>query len=128
MNKEGKHTIPLLFGDWNKEIKTNTTSQKICDEFNLLDVWYHLHPNHKTFSTYSRGTKRIDYVLMTQEAAQHVSTMIYESYKYRIKGDHRAFYVDINIEKLFGSNTHSSTTTSTRGITSTHFNNHIIQT
>ena len=63
--------------------------------------------------------------------------MIYESYKYRMKGDHRAFYVDINIEKLFGSNTHSSPTTSTRGIMSkdrkavttylTHFNNHITE-
>ena len=135
LNKEGKNTIPLLFGDWNEVLNTNTTPQKICDEFNLIDIWEHCYPNHQNFSTYSRGTKRIDFALTTQETAQHVTAMIYESYKYRMKGDHRAFYVDINIEKLFGSNTHSSPTTSTRGIMSkdrkavttylTHFNNHI---
>ena len=51
LNKEGKNTIPLLFGDWNEVINTNTTPQKICDEFNLIDVWEHCYPNHQNFST-----------------------------------------------------------------------------
>jgi hypothetical protein len=97
-------TTPILIGDWNEECKGTSTSQKLCDEFGLVNVFKQLYPNQKQFKTYMRGSRTIDFALAPPELANRVTNFVYEPFMYRLKGDHRAYYFDIGEEVLFGNN------------------------
>jgi len=93
---------PILIGDWNEECKGTSSSQKICNEFGLVNIFDRLYPNQKQFKTYKRGSRCIDFALTTPELADRVTNFVYEPFLYRLKGDHRAFYFDISEKTLFG--------------------------
>jgi len=103
MTDENSSITPILLGDWNEECKGTSTSQKLCDDFGLVNIFNQVHPNHKQFKTYMRGSRTIDFALASPELAHRVTNFVYEPFMYRLKGDHRAYYFDIGEEVLFGN-------------------------
>jgi hypothetical protein len=103
LTDENNNITPILLGDWNEECKGTSTSQKLCDYFGFVNIFNQVHPNHKQFKTYMRGSRTIDFALAPPELANRVSNFVYEPFMYRLKGDHRAYYFDIGEEVLFGN-------------------------
>ena len=81
------------------------TSQKLCDEFGLVDLWLHLHPTEAPFSTYARGSRRLDFALAPLSLATKAIHMVYKPFHYRFFTDYRRFYIDFDTALLFGSDT-----------------------
>ena len=55
--------IPIIIRDRSKECKGSSTSNQLCNEFGLGDIFDHLYPNQKQFKTYIRGSSQIDFAL-----------------------------------------------------------------
>ena len=51
--------------------------------------------------TYQRGTKRLDYVLVSPSLLPHIRAAGYDPFGYRISSDHRGMYLDFETEALF---------------------------
>ena len=91
---------PILLGDWNESMRDDLTACKLAELFGLVDVWEHNHDEE--FPTYSRGRRRIDFALTTPTIASH-SKITYEPFHSRLKGDHRAFYIECIEKDIFGN-------------------------
>ena len=65
-------------------------------------------------ATYSRGRLRLDYGLATTRVAEALVSAGYEPFNERFPTDHRAYYFDLDTEKLFGSVTQSLASPSLR--------------
>jgi hypothetical protein len=107
VNQEGGNVTPLIIGDWNEECKGTSASQKLCNEFGLVNIFDRLYPNQAQFKTYMRGARTIDFALAPPNIADRVTNFVYEPFLYRLKGDHRAFYFDIEEKQLFGNENES---------------------
>ncbi|OEU05830.1 hypothetical protein FRACYDRAFT_257959 [Fragilariopsis cylindrus CCMP1102] len=69
---------PIIIGDWNEECKGSSTSQKLCNEFGLVNVFDRMYPDQKPFKTYMRGSRTIDFVLAPPSIADRVTNFVYE--------------------------------------------------
>ncbi|OEU15138.1 hypothetical protein FRACYDRAFT_239817 [Fragilariopsis cylindrus CCMP1102] len=103
VNGDGTNVVPMIIGDWNEECKGTSNSQKLCNEFGLVNIFDRIYPNQKQFKTYMRGARTIDFALAPTSIADRVTNFVYEPFLYRLKGDHRAFYFDIEEKHLFGN-------------------------
>jgi hypothetical protein len=54
-------------------------------------------------ATYARGSKRLDYVLGSAEIANSIENCGYEPFNFRYHTDHRAYFIDLNTNILFGT-------------------------
>lgn len=102
--RKKQHDI-LLMGDFNEELHEDPDSMARLQRIGgLVDLM-----NHKIgtndFSTYIRGTKRLDYVLCSPRLLDCCHTAGYDSIGYRYDGDHRGFYMDFQTAQLFGNQT-----------------------
>ena len=90
-------------GDWNEECLGNSTSNKFCDCFGLVDAWEVMNQDCPPFPTFGGGSKRIDFLLTTPVAISHIESFLYKTFRYRLKGggDPRALYINIRIDDLF---------------------------
>ena len=95
------HRSVIIMGDWNEQCQGNSNSNKLCHDFGLVDLWNVKHPNTE-LSTYKRGSRRIDFALVSQDIANMDTHMIYEPFDYRLSGDHRGFIIDIPMA-IFGT-------------------------
>ena len=103
MKERNPSLVPIIIGDWNEECTKGSASDELCKEFGLVNIFDRLYPNHPQFKTYQRGSKVIDFALALLDIADRITNFVYEPFLYRIKGDHRAFYFDINENILFGN-------------------------
>jgi hypothetical protein len=93
-NSNNNNITPILLGDcWNEECKGTSTSQKLCDEYGLVNFFKQVHPNPKQFKTYMRGSRTIDFALAPPELAHRVKKIVYKPSIYRLKGDHHAYHL-----------------------------------
>jgi hypothetical protein len=97
------NVVPILIGDWNEECKGRLNTQKLCDDFGLVNIFQRLYPEQKQFKTYIRGARQIDFALAPPEIADRVTNFVYKPFMYRLKGDHQAFHFNISEEVLFGN-------------------------
>ena len=88
---------------------------QICEQFNLVNIFHRLYPEHENFKTYRQGTKVIDFALALPSIADAVTNFVYKPFLYRLKGDHRAFFFDIPESALFGNNSLPPFDTNARG-------------
>jgi hypothetical protein len=93
--------VPLFLGDWNEECKETSASQKLYNDFGLVNIFDRLYQNQEQFKTYMRGGRTIDFTLAPPDIADRVTNFVYQPF--RLKGDHRAFYFDIREKHLFGN-------------------------
>jgi hypothetical protein len=54
-------------------------------------------------TTYSRGRRCLDYGFATAQACAALTACGYESFGHRFPSDHRAYFMDFDIQKLFGT-------------------------
>ena len=67
---------------------------KLHSECGLLDACLERH-GLTTFSTYQRGHKVIDYVLVDRNVMQCIQSIGYEPFNTHIISDHRGIFVDL---------------------------------
>jgi hypothetical protein len=66
-----------------------------------VDFYAANHGLEEEVPTYSRGTKRLDYILMTPTVASHVARCGADPFNHQFFSDHRGIYVDLELEGLF---------------------------
>ena len=94
----------LLMLDANDSMEHASSLSKLASEFGLIDLHTHKWGLEGEPSTYKRGTKRIDYILGTEEVAQHLRVAGIEAFDDGVKSDHRGLFVDIDMKGLLGCN------------------------
>jgi hypothetical protein len=93
-------------GDFNEHIQDNHSFlQQVSLQCNLLDIWKQKFPTTPEPSTYLRGKRRIDYILITQDISQAVAAIGYEPFHHTLATDHRGIFIDFYTDKLFGNAT-----------------------
>jgi hypothetical protein len=96
----------LLIGDFNERLGDNLNgTAQLAAEFHLTDIFSIQHPHLQDPATYARGKKRLDYALGSARISAAVQACGYKAFNYRFHTDHRAYYIDLNTEILFGSAT-----------------------
>jgi hypothetical protein len=90
--KEDKDTI--LTGDFNEIVGDDYNGmEKVVLSGNLTDVHSNQHGT-VDITTYTRGSKRLDYVFVTPRLVDHILRSGYELFHARIVSDHRGYFVD----------------------------------
>ena len=93
----------ILMGDFNEEFGMDSHGMtEMSSTLSLVDAMHHQHGT-SDFSTYIRGRRRLDYVLMSRNAYNCVQRCGYEPFYHRLDGDHRAFFLDLDENRLFGA-------------------------
>ena len=94
-------------GDFNETLgDDNDGLTKLCSECELQDIHYQRHNvDTHNFRTYIRGSKCIDYVLMDPDLLHSVDAIGYNPFNFRVTGDHRGLFMDVNTSAFFGSPT-----------------------
>jgi hypothetical protein len=106
--QQARGYLIILASDFNEDISTNHTNlQHISQHCQLLDIWKQRIPHHKEPSTYIRGSKRIDYTLISRQLSPAVEAVGYEPFYYTTSSDHRGMFIDFNTDKLFGNKTNT---------------------
>jgi hypothetical protein len=113
-----KHQI-ILAGDFNEHIQENNTSlQHISQQCQLLDIWKQRFPTHAEPSTYIRGSKRIDYTLISRDLSNAVTAVGYEPFHFTSATSHRGIFIDFDTNKLFGNTTNTIQSAQSRHLNS----------
>ena len=73
---------PLIVRDWNKFFGESSAAKQLCTQFNLVNIFDRLYPNHPEFKTFQRGSKTIDYALAPPDIADRVLNFVYEPFFY----------------------------------------------
>jgi hypothetical protein len=95
----------ILVGDFNEVFGSDTDGMsQIAAELHRLNVMQTRH-QHKPPATYFRGRKCLDYGLATHRVANALLTCGYKAFNERFATDHRAYYFDLDNDKLFGNMT-----------------------
>ena len=118
LKDENDELIPIIVGDWNKECTGGSTSNQLCDEFGLVNIFVHLYLTQKKFKMYIRGSRQIDFALAPKDIAVKVTNIVYEPFLYWLKGNHQVFYFDINEDVLFQNKLDPPFCVDDRGISS----------
>ena len=56
----------------------------------------------REFETFSRGSKRLDYVFGTQELAKSIVRIGLTPYSFVVSSDHRGLFIDFNVDPFLG--------------------------
>ena len=94
----------ILAGDFNEPMDSGTSNMsKICQDIGLSDVFAIRHPDTPEPATYIRGSRRIDYFLVSASVLPSVEKCGYDPFQYRLTSDHRGMFLDLNTQSLFGN-------------------------
>lgn len=92
---------------------------QLCSNFDLIDLFKYQH-GCDDVPTYSRGPNHLDYCLCSCQAADTITSCGYEPFCLRMFSDHRAFFLDFDSSKLFGSELGTMPPLTTQDIRSNH--------
>ena len=94
----------VIMGDLNEVVGLSESGfNKITNEFDLVDVMAHFHSITHEVATYSRGSKRIDYIFCSSNLIPAIRSCGIEPFNKHILSDHRSLFVDWKEDTLFGS-------------------------
>jgi exonuclease III len=94
----------VLMGDMNEVVGLELGGlSQLIGEFGLVDVISHHHSINNEVATYSRGTKRLDYVFCTANLVPAVVSCGIAPFNEHICSDHRSIFVDWDEASIFGS-------------------------
>ena len=98
-----KHSV-LVLGDFNEDIHHHqSTIAHALQAHHLVDIHQHRHPQNKPPATYIRGTRCIDYALCTRDILPAVTQSGYLPFNEHLPSDHRALFIDLDTNILFGN-------------------------
>ena len=114
----------ILVGDFNDDITdADSNMQHIASQCGLVDLFSVRLGSPTIPPTYQRGTKRLDYVLMSPSLVPKIQAAGYDPFGYRLPSDHRAMFLDFRTDLLFdqvlpgiSSNSKRDFSTSTPGV------------
>jgi hypothetical protein len=119
--KEDKDII--LTGDFNEMVGDDMNGMaRVISAGDLTDTHSHQHGTID-ISTYTRGTKRLDYIFVTPRLVDHILRSGYESFHARIASDHRGYFVDFDLAGFLDRQLPSIISSSSRAIRGTHPSN-----
>ena len=87
---------------------------QLAQTCNLIDIIATTHPQANRTATYSRGTKRIDFILISHTLTQHVTGCGLLAFFDGIHSDHRGSFVDFTAKGVFQETTPTLYTQPTR--------------
>jgi hypothetical protein len=94
----------VLSGDFNEHIHDhNSFLQEVSLQCKLIDIWKQRFPQSAEPNTYILGSRRIDYVLISQELSPAVLAVGYEPFHYTLPTDHCGIFIDFRTDLLFGN-------------------------
>ena len=100
----------LLAGDFNSTLGDDPTGlDRILHKFNLVDPILHQHGTYST-TTYSCGTKCIDYILISCSLLPALRQSGIPSFDSIMSSDHRPIFIDLNTRAALGDELHSLAT------------------
>jgi hypothetical protein len=95
----------VLCGDLNEELGSSAGGMtQLVSDLGLIDIHTRELGLDNEVATYARGTKRLDYILMTEQIASHTSSCGAEPFNHRFYSDHRGIWVDLELLGLFDRN------------------------
>jgi hypothetical protein len=113
----------ILTGDFNELVGDEPNGMtKVLSAGGLTDAHSHQH-GEVDITTYTRGTKRLDYVFVTPRLIDHILRSGYESFHARIASDHRGYFVDFALAGFLDRQLPSIFSASSRAIRGTHPSN-----
>ena len=113
----------ILTGDFNELVGDESNGMaKVLSAGGLTDAHSHQH-GIVDITTYTRGTKRLDYVFVTPRLVDHILRSGYEPFHARIASDHRGYFVDFALEGFLDRQLPSIFSASSRAIRGTHPSN-----
>ena len=93
----------ILLGDFNEVMGDDPEGMTaVAHKLELFDMMSSRHSQTPPV-TYSRGRRCLDYGLATILVIQAITRCGYEAFHSRHPSDHRAYYFDIDINRLFGT-------------------------
>jgi hypothetical protein len=97
------HEAIILAGDFNERLGDDPNLlASICGEFDLFDVHDFHHGDSTMIPTYIRGTKRLDYCLLSPCLAPFVHASGINRFNECYHSDHRAIFLDIDLKAYLG--------------------------
>jgi exonuclease III len=94
----------ILVGDFNEAIGEEADGMiSLVQGLGLIDLMGARH-NTSLPTTYARGRRCIDYGFATENVRAALEKCGYESFSHRFHSDHRAYFFDFKIRRLFGTN------------------------
>jgi exonuclease III len=94
--EEDSNNLCILMWDANESIDDPSSAiKKILKETSLVDTFTQIAGDPGNLATYSRGRKRIDYMLTSQALVQHISRVGYLGLYESNNSDHRGMFMDI---------------------------------
>ena len=94
----------IIAGDMNKVLGVDDSGMtKLHRECGLLDACLERH-GITDFTTYQRGHKVIDYILVDRNVMQCIQSVGYEPFNIHIMSNHRGIFIDLATPQCFGSN------------------------
>jgi hypothetical protein len=96
----------------------NNDFTKWVRESGLVDIHVHRHGTDGEPATHTRGSSRIDYMLISQDLIDYVSAAGILPFKTFTKSDHRALFMDIDLEAYLGGKPSDTALSTRRGLSS----------
>jgi hypothetical protein len=101
-----KNELLMLYGDFNEVLGSQSNGvSKLARDFDLVDVMHAFHQIPGP-ATYARGRDRLDYILASPDVYHSITACGYDPFNERFFSDHRGYFVDMNIDQLFGNELH----------------------
>jgi hypothetical protein len=114
--QQQNHEI-IIGGDFNDTLHNHRSNiLRLATHTGLIDPWTQLFPDHSEFSTYFRGSKRIDAILCTPTILGCIRAFGYSPYNWLTNSDHRAIVLDVDEKSFFGCDTDTLPPLNLRGI------------
>jgi hypothetical protein len=96
----------VIVGDFNETLGTDPKLMaSICAEHNFFNGHAHFHGLDDSIPTYARGTKRLDYCVASDILEQHIQACGINLFNEHLTSDHRATFMDIQLNNFFGNGT-----------------------
>ena len=94
----------ILVGDFNEDIgETADGMVSVIQDLDMVDMMGAARHNSALPITYSRGRKCLDYGFATAHVCTALTACGYESFGHRFPSDHRAYFFDFDMRRLFGT-------------------------
>ena len=92
----------ILMGDFNEVIGEDPNEMaRVMKQGKLTDAYCHKHGLTNESSTYARGNRRVDYILVSPRLVEFIRHTGAEPFNFRIFSDHRGLFVDFSMPGFF---------------------------
>jgi hypothetical protein len=116
---QGSGAEIILGGDFNKRLgETKDGLAQLITECRLADVHASNHGTQDEPNTYSRGSKRVDYIFSSPRVLEYIDICGIDPFHQVTHTDHHGLFMDVDLEGLLGGEMASILPPKLRGISS----------